>query len=337
MTGCSNSDINSDVKKDSLVGGFIGGTQGLKISLVEGAPPPVIQDSSLTPFSFIIALENIGESPIGIGTDNPLIIARIGGVVLSDFNLVIDESQKGNKINNKLIPEAAAKRIEQRIESSKKNFDGTLIPGEMTHINFDNLAYTRNIADSYAFTLRAEICYDYSTFTTAKLCFKKNVLEMPEDSSICTLKGPKPFGSSGAPLQITKVEETPVNDNTVQVSFNIEHLGTGMFFYRNNPKDLYDACVFSEANSNLNKFEVFVEPMQKDTYNIDCQRIENKLAGGGESGILKMPLGAPLSLNCFISRINPIETRVYEDMINIRLVYRYGEIIEQPILVQGHI
>jgi len=339
LSGCSSS-TQGPVQTD-VIGGFMGGPEGLRIRLLEGTPPPVIQDAGLTPFSFIISLENVGETAVGPGTDNPLVLARLGGVVLSDFNLIYDgtgaDGVKRAIGDKSPLPEVAVKRLTEKLEPAAKNYDGTMIPGEMNYVSFDNLAYTRNIADSYALTIRAEVCYDYETQTTVKFCVKKDVLEMPEDASICVLRGPKPFGNSGAPVQITKVEEAPVNEKTMQLNFNIEHVGKGIFFFRNEPKDLYDACVFNDMNPNIYKLEVFVEPMQKDTYDVDCQRLETKISGGGESGVIRMYQGAPLSLSCFVTRLKPIETRVYEDMMNIRLVYRYGEFIEQPILVQGHI
>jgi hypothetical protein len=318
-------------KKNNVIGGFVGGPEGLRIRLMEGAPPSVIQDSSTTPFSFIISIENAGEAPVGPGTDNPLILARLGGVVLSDFGLTRQSS---------------VKQLNEKLEPAKRNYDDTTTPGEINYIGFEDLLYKREVADSEALTLRAELCYDYETYVSAKFCMKKDILEMPEDSTICVLRGDKPFGNSGGPLQVTRVEEAPINSNTVQINFNIEHVGKGFFFYRNTPKDLYDACVFNDADPNIYKLEVSVEPVQKELYSLDCQRLSNIGSGalappaareaetGTVSGVIRMVDGAPLSISCFLSRTKPMENRVYEDMLSIRLRYRYGEFIEQPMLIQ---
>jgi hypothetical protein len=116
----------------------------------------------------------------------------------------------------------------------------------------------------------------------------------------------------------------------------IEHLGNGMFFYRDQYKDLFDACVFNDMNPDIYKLEVFVEPVQKDIYDIKCLRLDNKLARGGASGTVRMFEGAPLTISCFLTRTKPMSVRVYTDLLNIKLRYRYGEFIEVPILIQGH-
>jgi len=303
------------------VGGFVGGTTGLAINVMDGAPPSVIQDAGLTPFSVIVALENAGETDVGLGTDNPLVFARLAGIMYPNFGLT---------------EQTAVKTLDARLASAKRNFDDTIMPGEINYIGFDNLFYKPNVFESFALTLRAEVCYDYETRATTKFCMKKDVLEAWEDISICTLRGPKPVGNSGAPVHITNVEEAPINNKTVQINFVIEHVGNGVFFYRHQPQDLYDACVFDDLNPNIYKLEVFVEPIQKDTYNITCLRLDNHLPGGGAYGTVRMFRGAPLIISCFVSRTTPMSVRLYEDMLDIRLRYRYGEFIEIPILIQGH-
>jgi hypothetical protein len=322
MAGCSMPSGKKETRKVSEVGGYVGGLQGLNARLLEGSPPDVIQDSGQTPFSFTVSLENAGEAAVGKGTDNPLVLVRLAGVSYKDFNLKQEE---------------AAKQFDDKLEPVKRNFDDSVTIGEMSYIGFDGMAYMNHVSESIALTLRAEICYDYESYATIKFCVKREVFESAEDSSICSLKGPRPFGNSGAPLQVTKVEESPVNNNTVQINFNIEHLGHGVFFLRNEPKDLFDACVFSDTNPNRYKLEVFVDPVQKDTYNVSCHRLDSSLPGGGAYGVVRMPDGAPLAISCFVKRLKPMETRVNQDLLNIKLRYRYGEFIEKPILIQGYV
>lgn len=303
------------------VGGFVGGIIGLNVNVLNGAPPSVIQDAGLTPFSFVVSLENAGEAPVGPGTDNPLVLVRLAGIMYKNFGL---------------SENTAAQTLDSKLASAKRNFDGTLIPGEIDYISFDNLAYKPDISESFALTIMAEVCYDYETYATAKFCMKKDVFESWEDTSVCTIKGFKPVGSSGGPLQVTGVEEAPINENTVQINFIIENLGNGVFFYRNQPQDLFDACVFNDMNPNIYKLEVFVEPIQENTYDVDCLRLDNQLPGGGAHGTVRMFRGAPLTISCFLKRTKPVSVRIYEDLLDIKLRYRYGEFLEVPILVQGH-
>jgi len=322
LAGCSISVGKKQTQKRPEVGGYVGGLQGLNARLLEGSPPDIIQDAGITPFSFTVLVENAGEAAVGKGTDNPLVMVRLAGISYKDFNIKQEE---------------AAKRLDDKLESVKRNYDDSVTPGEISYVGFDNLAYVNHVSESIVLTFRAEVCYDYESYATTKFCVKKEVFESAEDSTICNLRGPRPFGNSGAPLQVTNVEEAPINNNTLQINFNIEHLGKGVFFFRNEPKDLFDACVFSDMNPNRYKLEVFVEPVQANTYNVSCQRLDGSLPGGGAYGLVKMPDGAPLAMSCFVKRLKPMESRVYQDLLNIKLRYRYGEFIEKPILIQGYV
>jgi len=318
VPGCSSS---RRFNSEAAIGGFLGGTQGLAIHVMEGAPPKVIVGSGAVPFSFIIPLENVGESPVGPGTDNPLIMARLTGIVYRNFGLT---------------EETGAQTLDAKIESAKVNYDGTVLPGEINYISFDKLAYLPPVYDTIMLPIRAEVCYDYESFATTQFCMKKDVLESWEDSTICTLKGPKPVGNSGSPIHITYVEEAPISNQTVQLNFVIEHVGRGVFFIRNAYSSLYEICDFGDVGRNMYKVEVFVEPLQPDIYVVNCTRLDTRLSNGGTSGIVRMFEGAPLTMTCFLSRTKPMNVRVYADLLNIRLRYRYGEFVEVPILIQSH-
>ncbi|MBN2141905.1 hypothetical protein JW711_01115 [Candidatus Woesearchaeota archaeon] len=318
VAGCSSQSTSSYGKE---IGGFLGGDQGVVINVIDGAPPSVIQDASLTPFSFVITLENVGEAKIGKDTQNPFVMARIMGINPRDFGLTED---------------TAIKKLGESLESAKKNIDGSITPGEITYLSFEDLAYKNNIDTSAAVTFRAEVCYDYESYASAKFCMKNDFVESAEDSTICMLRGPRPYGNSGAPLHVTEVYQAPVNQDTIQLNFNIEHFGNGIYFYRNTPKDNYDSCVFSDMDPNIYKLELIVEPVQKDTYEINCMRLDEKVAGGGAKGIVRSSMNAPIAVSCFIKRTKPTEVRVYEDLVKITLRYRYGEFLEVPVLIQGH-
>ncbi len=304
----------------SEVGGFVGGNNGFGINVLVGAPPDVIQDRGATPFSFVLTLENIGEAKVGPGTDNPLIVTRLTGIRPKDFGLT-DES--------------AARVADFTLEPAKRNFDSTIMPGEINYVNYDNLAYKEQVLDSQAITIRAEVCYDYESYATTKLCFKKDVIESNEDLSICALNSARPVGNSGSPIHITAVEQKSMNDKSIRVTFRLEHVGKGVFFYRNEPKDNYDSCDFNEANQNIFKLDVEITPTSKDLYSFECQRLD-PIAGGGARGSVKMSGGAPTTVTCIVTRNKIGDVRVYEDLFNIKLRYRYGEFIEKPILVQDH-
>lgn len=322
LPACSCSKKSELLPPSSQVGGFVGGNVGLGVNVLSGAPPSVIQDAGLTPFSFVVALENAGEAKVGPGTDNPFILVRLAGIKYENFGLTMDSAS--------ISPDFM-------LEPAKRNFDGTVMRGEISHVTFDNLAYMPNVFESFAITMRAEVCYDYETYATVKLCMKKDILEAWEDASICTLKGPKPFGTSGAPIQITFVEENPVNADTVQLNFMIEHVGNGVFFSRNDDSSgLFEVCAFDDMNPEIYKLEVFVEPIEQGMYEVDCLRLDNQLPGGGAHGIIRTYRGAPITMSCFLKQVQPVNVRIYEDLVNIKLRYRYGEFLDVPVLIQGH-
>ena len=299
--------------------GFVGGNTGLKIGVMDGVPPKVVQGGGKNPFSFILMIENVGEAPVGPGTDNPLIIARLTGILPSSFGMTDSGS---------------AKTLDSTISPARKNYDGSDSPGEISQISFENLVYTHQVFESLSLTIRAEVCYDYESYATVKFCMKKDVLENYQDLSICSLNGYQPVGSSGAPLHIAAVNEMAINNKTVQLNLLIEHLGRGVFFLRNSPKDLFDTCVFNDMDPNIYKLEVFVEPVNAGAYDISCVRLDEKLEDGGAHGIVRMYQGAPLTISCLVTQARPVDMRVYQDLLKVKLRYRYGEFLEVPILIQ---
>jgi hypothetical protein len=309
-----------DKKMDYKAAGFVGGDEGLRTRLVTGAPPQVIQAGGLMPFSFLLMLDNVGEARIGPGTDNPLILVRLLGVIHKDFGLTTD---------------SAALRLSQVLEPARRNIDGSVTPGEATSVEFNDLSYKPGVLGTLALTLRAEVCYDYESLATAKFCMKSDLLESSQDSTICSLRGPRIVGNSGAPLHVSFVEQAPTGPYSIQVNFKVEHFGNGAFFARSSPVDNYKPCEFNDYNPDLYKVEVIVEPVQKGTYDVSCLRLDERISGGGAKGVVRMSRAAPLSLTCFVKRNSPSESRLYEDILNIRLRYRYGEFIEVPLLIQG--
>lgn len=310
VVGCSGgTSVNNEI------GGFIGGSTGLRMGIIDDAPPSTVFDGGVNPFSVVMVLENAGEASVGPGTDNPLVLARITGIEYTNFGYT---------------PEQAVRSLNEKLESVKRNYDGSFIPGETTYVSFDNLVYSPDIASDLSLRIRAEVCYDYESYATTTFCMKSNLFNSWDDDSICSVRESKPVGNSGSPIQVTRVEEIPVSNNTVQMSFYIEHVGNGAFFQRSSYSSLSDVCLFNDANPDINKLEIFIEPVQGSSYSLRCPRL-----GGGASGVVTLVQGAPLTITCSLSRTNPTSVQSYKDIINIRMRYRYGEYVELPLTVQA--
>jgi hypothetical protein len=312
LSGCSGG-------SSSEIGGFLGGTKGLLLGVEDGAPPREILDAGAGAFPVVISLANVGETSVGPGTDSPLVFVRLAGIDYNSFGLT---------------NQSAIKVLDEKLEPARRNFDGTTLNGDTTFISFDNLAYGPDVATNVPLTLRIELCYDYESYASTTFCMKSDILKHWDDNSVCNIVGSRPVGNSGSPLHITSVDEKAVNDNTVQINFVIEHVGNGAFFYRSSYSSPSDLCFFGESNPNIDKFEIFFEPVQKGTYDIKCPRLDNQSSSSeGIHGVIKMIGNAPITVSCYVSRLTSTGVQAYTDLINIRMRYRYGGVVELPITV----
>jgi len=304
LTGCEGTSRNENPS-------YVGGPTGLYTYLIEGMPPDVVFDANTYPFSVGIMLENQGEVAVGPGTNNPYVMVRLVGI---------------NPVQFGLTDEGAQQMLESPLQGAKRNFDDTIFPGELTSVVFEPLAYAPDIFGNTQFTIRTDVCYDYENMATAVVCLKDDVLESVQDTSICTLAGEKFVQNSGGPIHITKLTENPMGESKIQFNFQIEHVGIGEFFGR----EADENCDFSIRNTN--KYYVDVEVLQfqgDDGLTISCGRF-----GGANAGRVKLYQGAPTTISCTAERTRASAGRIFQDLLNIRLKYRYGQFIETPIIIQ---
>lgn len=288
---------------------FIGGNAAINLYLQNGLPPPTVFDGGSHPFAIGLVLENIGESDIGVGTVNPFIQLRLEGLLPANFG----------------ITDAALTQTPNTIiRGAKKNFDGSILPGEVFNAVYQPLNFQPNLQGNQVHTFRLVACYDYANYATSQLCMKNDVLENVQDSTICTLTGPKPVANSGGPLHVTEVVQNPMDANKLQVNLKVEHVGTGEFYGR----VAGETC--DPSVRNMNKFDVEMTVNTDDpNANIVCYRL-----GGGNTGILEMYQGAPQVVTCIIEG-SQSSSRVYQESLNVELAYRYGEFIEDQFVVQA--
>ncbi|MBN2052212.1 hypothetical protein JW756_01795 [Candidatus Woesearchaeota archaeon] len=311
LTSCSDENGSAN----NLVQTYIGGTVGLNAYLIEGMPPPMIHDSGSFPFGVGVAIENQGEADVGPGTPNPFVMVRLEGINPEQFGVTDNDVKKV---------------LASPVRGAKRNFDGTIFPGEITSVTFEPLNYAPDIHGNTQFVIRADVCYDYTTLATATICLKDDVLENIEDTSICSLTGEKNPQNSGGPIHISSVVENPMAENKIQVNFVIEHVGIGEFFGRPvGSDDMAETCDFSVRNFNKYYVDVEVEPLQDSGLTISCSRL-----GGTNQGRIKLYQGAPTTVSCTVERTRPSAGRIFQDLLNIKLKYRYGQFIETPILIQ---
>ena len=174
-------------------------------------------------------------------------------------------------------------------------------------------------------TIRGTVCYDYSNTATAQICMKNDIIENVQDSTICTLTGPKDVGNSGGPIHITHLVQNPLSATKIQLTFQVEHVGIGEFYGRTDN----EMCNPSIRNQNKYKINVDVSATDKGS-TIKCYRLNN-----GPTGDIVMYNGAPQTITCTVERSAGTSARIYTDTMTIKTKYRYGQFIEQPIVVQA--
>lgn len=297
---------------------FIGGNQGLSIHILEGAPPPVIQDEGSSPFSVTATIADVGEADVGPGTENPFVLVRLLGIVPEQF---------GTK------PENLYQSLQHKLAGAKRNFDGTILPGETEAATFEPLTFLGNVIETNAITMRLDVCYDYSTYSTVKICLKDDILESYQDSTICMLRDLHlPVGNSGAPLQILSADESPAGSDRVQVNLVVGHVGRGMHF-RRGTTDPRNACEFSQQNKDA-FYATLAVKYEDDHFTLSCQGLTQTNPEGYFFGEIRLYDNAPTTVTCYLKRVKPSKNRVYQSILQTKLKYRYGEYVEIPMAVQ---
>jgi hypothetical protein len=307
LTGCG-----EPQQQNSITDPFIGGNVAVNLYLQNGAPPPTIYDGGKFPFGVNIVVENVGEADFGPGTDNPYVAARLEGILPNNYGVTDADL-------NLLLQE--------RINGAHKNFDGTILGGQVTNFVFPQLNYQKRLVGNNLATIRGTICYDYSNLAVAQICMKDDLLENVQDSTICSLTGDKPVHNSGGPIHVTNVIQNPLSANKIQVTFVIEHVGgmLGEFYGRSVDED----CNPSVKNTNKYRIDVQVDAQDSGSI-VQCYRL-----GNTNSGSLTMYSGSPQPIVCTVERSPDTTARIYTDTLTIKTKYRYGQFIEQPIVIQA--
>lgn len=207
--GCGNSD-----KKNTSTSPYIGGSEGLSINFVNGAPPDTIYDKGGFPFDIAVSIKNKGEYTVKKSD----IKVSIKGIYYSDFGL--------NSINDLI------KSPEEDIISVRKDSDGRVIDGMETRVEFTNLNYKGSITGSMTpVNFIADACYKYETKSNVNLCIREKLTTTKD--GVCKVNGNKQVFNSGAPIKISNFVESAMSENKLSFTFDIVHSGTGKFFKEN--------------------------------------------------------------------------------------------------------
>lgn len=291
---------------------FVGGNKAVQIGFIKGMPPAAVQDNGMQ-FGVGIMLHNVGEADIGPGTDNPYARVSLEGFRPGAFGLTSADMSKD---------------VTQTLMGSRKNFDGTIIPGQMASVQFEGLVYNDAVEGNLIQDFLVKTCYDYETRATAQLCYKNDIIQTAQD--ICSLTGEKLPQNSGGPLQISSLVQSPLGPYEVLISMVIEHVGPGTFFGRQDTQQATETC--DDSTLNMNRYRVGVEVDSSDAgLEIECPQL-----GSDNDGTVLLPNGAPTTVTCTLRQTNQDGSAgIYTDPISIKLKYRYGEWMTQQVVIQA--
>lgn len=291
---------------------FIGGSKGLVADFVSGAPPDFVFDNGNYPFGISVRLENVGES--GIAPEEGYV--EIVGINPTDFGLASQADLRRD--------------FPALIEGARKNFDGTVIPGGQALVEFGELRYLPDLHGNTDARIRANICYNYRTQTSTKICVKGNLLRDVAGEDVCVVNEQKNPQNSGGPIHISELREAPIGTDKIQLTFTISHAsdeqGTQGNFYAISSS----RCDNTITNSQKNV--VFVNVKSDINGRMPrCDGLEMP-SPDRASGYVRLFDGNPRIVTCALD-ISGIES-TFEDLFEVDLEYKYEQFIEKRVEIR---
>lgn len=242
---------------------FVGGSNGLLISFIPGLPPDQIVDASGDPTTtgssaaaqaesqgnFIVGVqvENAGEDDIvqGHGRDGDsrpdYLVVTVEGINPLAFS------------RNPSILAAFTKELPKGfVIRGKEKVADTVFPGDRARILFpcdpvidpsactEFLNYLGKLPGTQRFTIQANACTIYETISAARICLTDEIFRRasPGQTKVCEGTGSKPVENWGAPVKITRLEQTPIKQGVggsqiISVVFDVEQTGIGQIYDSN--------------------------------------------------------------------------------------------------------
>jgi hypothetical protein len=304
LSGCDDSSQTNGTSTP-----FAGGKTALVMSFIEGAPPNEIFDNGNFPFSINIKLENKGEHSIQEADG----YIEITGIDAQEFGFSSQQDLK--------------KDMDYEIKGVRKNSEGTILIGDTIIAEFNGLNYIPNIRGNFDSRIRATACYNYVTEATTNACLKRDMISNTNSEEICEVSGVKTVFNSAGPVQVSKVSQTPLGSDKIQLTFEISHVGEAND--RIYKKDSVCQDVQTNQERNLIYFEL-LDTSGNIMSEASCSGLRD--ASGSSEGYVELFNRQPRTIVCSFD-VSEIEG-VFEKRINARLSYRYSQFIEKSILVK---
>lgn len=298
LVGCTTQEEDND----QVLGSFIGGSEGLDMNFLEGAPPQEVYDHDF-PFGINLRVENMGEFDVPLGKVN----IEITGIDPSDFGKTQDDLNTSS---------------EEDMRGRHKDVEGNIIPGSILNFNFDDLQYQGNVSGQVTFNIKADACYSYGTFANSKICVLEDLLGTTKAAAFCNPNEEKTVESSGAPVKITAFREDVASKNKVRFVFTVTHAGEG------SPHEKGSLC--DESYSKRDWIHVKIDTGLSDG-DLKCSGLRNgNPVGSGYEGDFQLYSGErSIACNQEIDDLGD-----YEKQVSIELTYDYNQHIVQELMVK---
>ena len=289
LSGCKQQGSSTDP--------FVGGTNGLLINFAQGSPPSMIFDSGTTPFQVIVELQNDGEFTV----PKDKVRVTLLGINPEEFGVT---------------PQDLTKHPDQDLEKVRKDLSGNKVPSDKVQIVFPTFKFMNNVVADTQKELYAEVCYLYKTTARSDLCIKRNL--MSTDSTVCQVNEKKKVYSSGAPIQVTSLEESQAGTNKIQFFFTIEKKGNGDVFTKESD------CGSENYLTTQNKVYVTVDT---GLNGLVCHGLQ----GGTTSGFVTLA-GGKATVDC-VQDLSNVESD-FKQTITINLEYDFRNTIQTTFLIR---
>lgn len=296
ITACENE--NDDEISQT---GFIGGTDGVDISFAKNAPPDKVADQGQEEFEVVVELTNKGEHEI-LKED---VFVELEGFSASAFGLNDED----------LIAHP-----EDDLFARRKSPDGSTISSPSIPVVFEGLNYQKDAPANTEFTFRAKTCYKYETISLSNICVKEN-FNNDRDGDLCAVSDTRKVSNSGAPVQITKVKQSPQGRDKTSVTFSIQKKDTDNTGTVSRPDTDCDT-----AQQNENKVFVSITGLEEDVG--DSVRCIGLLGGDSSSGFVTLTDDKPREVSCTVELQNR-NTR--EQQFRVTLGYDYSAYIDKKV------
>jgi len=229
-------------------GPFVGGSEGVAVSFVEGAPFGEFVAGQDIPVKLL--LKNNGEHDLAEGS----IEAKLFGVHLPSFSLDAGWAV----VNSPLI-------------GVKKGF---LEEGSEKIVDMGVLNYVAEINNPVETTLYSKICYPYRTSASVDICVSSKEIEDSGGEIVCDIAEDKLVegGVSSGPVQLASFSEEFEGVNRLAFKLTFENQGVGQVFSKDSLCESVDT-----VEGNLEEDKVYLT-MPED---ITCFFIEGDESNEG--------------------------------------------------------